>query len=258
MTGEQHDREVRLAETFVRLADSLVGNYDVVDLLDGLTRTCVALLDISAAGLLLTDQRAGLRLLASSSEDARLLEVFQLQSERGPCLDCFQSGQAVTVPDLAAELDRWPQFVPVAAGHGFRAVHALPLRLREQTIGALNLFNAEPRTLSEADTRIAQALADVATIGILQQRTIHHGAELAEQLQTALNTRTVIEQAKGVLVERGSIDMDRAFALLRSYSRAHNRRLAEVALAIGRRELAPDEVLRQAVRTPAKRTAGQS
>jgi hypothetical protein len=191
----------------------------------------VQLLDVSAAGLLLADPRGELRVVAASSEAARLLELFQLQNDQGPCLDCFRSGQPVTAADLNAEAQRWPRFAPAARKAGFAAVQALPMRLREQVIGALNLFRASPGTFDPADVRVGQALADVATISLLHERSMRHSDTLNEQLQTALNSRVIIEQAKGKLAERLGLDMAQAFSLLRDQARTRNLRLSELAQA---------------------------
>ena len=230
-------REKTLAETFVLLADTLVDDYDVVDMLDQLVAACVNLLGVTAVGLLLDDQRGSLALVASSDESSRLLEIFQLQTNEGPCLDCVRTATAVTSDDLASDRDRWPRFVPAAIDAGFRSVAAVPLRLREQTIGGLNLFHARPAPIPEDDRRLAQALADVATIGILQRRSTHRSAVMAEQLQHALSSRVAIEQAKGVLAERSGGGMDQAFAALRLYARTNNLKLTDVALAVVRGEL---------------------
>jgi GAF domain-containing protein len=233
----QDRREKTLAETFVLLADTLVDDYDIVDLLDKLVASCVNLLGITAAGLLLDDQRGNLAVVASSDESTRLLEIFQLQTNEGPCLDCVRSGSAVSSEDLEGDRERWPRFVPVAVDAGFRSVVAVPLRLRDQTIGGLNMFHARAEPIPDDDRLLAQALADVATIGILQRRSTHRTTQLAEQLQHALSSRVAIEQAKGVLAERGNIGMDEAFGALRGYARTHNLKLTEVALAIVRGEL---------------------
>lgn len=240
----RHRRGVLLSERFVTLADSLVADYDVVELLEGLVDSCVDLLDVDEGGLMLTDQRGYLQVVAASSEAARLVELLQLQSEEGPCLECVTTGAAVTVPDLPTEHARWPTFAPAATSVGFSAVHALPLRLRDETIGALNLFTTgEHPPLGADDLRIAQALADVATIGILQQRSLSRTSLLAEQLQTALNSRIIVEQAKGVLAERGKLDMQAAFDRLRRYARTHNERLSDVAAHVVQGRLSPDVVL---------------
>jgi transcriptional regulator with GAF, ATPase, and Fis domain len=225
-----------LAETFVSLADTLVDDYDVVDLLDRLVSAFIRLLGFTAAAILLDDQRGNLAVMASSSEESRLLEVYQLQSAQGPCLDCVRTAVCVSCPDLAREVERWPLFVPAAQLAGFQSVVAVPLRLRHATIGALNLFQDRVRETSADEQRLAQALADIATIGILQQRSVHRSSVLAEQLQQALNSRVIIEQAKGLLAERQSCSMEAAFDTLRRYARDHNLKLAEAARAVLRGE----------------------
>jgi hypothetical protein len=220
-----------LSETFVELTDTMVADFDVIDFLHVLTDRSVKLLDVSAAGLLLADARGELRVVAASSEAARLLELFQLQNDQGPCLDCFRTGQPVGAADLDTQAQRWPRFAAAARQSGFAAVQALPMRLRDQVIGALNLFRASPGSFDPGDVRIGQALADVATISLLHERSLRQSDALNEQLQTALNSRVVIEQAKGKLAERLGLDMGQAFVLLRDYARKHNLRLAELAQA---------------------------
>jgi transcriptional regulator with GAF, ATPase, and Fis domain len=220
-----------LSETFVELTDTMVAGFDVIDFLHVLTDRSVQLLDVSAAGLLLADPRGQLRVVAASSQAARLLELFQLQNDQGPCLDCFRAGQPVAAADLAAAGHRWPRFAPAARQAGFAAVQALPMRLREQVIGALNLFRAGPGPFDPADVRVGQALADVATISLLHERGMRRSDTLNEQLQTALNSRVVIEQAKGKLAERLGLDMDQAFSLLRHHARSRNLRLSALAQA---------------------------
>ena len=232
-----------LAEAFVGLADTLVDDYDVVDLMDRLATTCVELLDVSAAGILLEDLRGGLHLVASSSEQTRLLELFQLQDEEGPCLDCISLGSPVSSDDLTVD-GRWPRFSAAAADAGFTAVHAVPMRLRSDVIGGVNLFRSAGVPLGAMDQRIAQALADVATIGVLQQRSIHRAALLAEQLQTALDSRLTIEQAKGVLAQRGGIELEAAYRLLRQHARDGNHRLSPLAEQVVRDNRTADAVLR--------------
>jgi GAF domain-containing protein len=232
--------EIELADVFVEMADTLVDDFDVIDFLHVLTERCVQLLGISAAGLLLTDGQDKLQVVAASSERTRLLELFQLQTDEGPCVDCFRTGRPVSVADLRAD-ERWPRFTAAAEEVGFAAVHALPMRLRSEVIGALNLFGTRPSALDEVSLRIGQGLADVATIGLLQQRAIHRRDVLTEQLRTALNSRILIEQAKGVLAERLQLDMAEAFALLRQGARSNNRRLSELAQAVvdGSEQLRP-------------------
>src|ERR1700729_1657470 len=217
-----------LSDTFVELTDTMVAGFDVIDFLHVLTDRSVQLLDVSAAGLLLADPRGELRVVAASSEAARLLELFQLQSDQGPCLDCFRSGHPVAAPDLASD-QRWPKFAAAAGQAGFSAVQALPMRLRDQVIGALNLFRATPGTFDADSVHVGQALADVATIGLLHERNMRRSDTLNEQLQTALNSRVIIEQAKGKLAERLGLDMDQGFKILRDHARNSNQRLTDVA-----------------------------
>ena len=220
-----------LADTFVELADTMVADFDVIDFLHRLSQRSAQLLDAAAAGVLLADPRGELRLVAASTEAARVLELFQIQNDEGPCLDCFRTGQPVAAPDLDAARRTWPQFAAAAREAGFMAVHALPMRLRTQVIGGLNLFQDTRGGLSGQDQRVGQALADVATIGLLQQRSIRRSEILSEQLQDALNSRVTIEQAKGKLAERLGVDMDQAFSQLRSYARERNLRLSDLAQA---------------------------
>ena len=235
--AQVHHREGAVVEMFLSFADTLVDDYDVVDLLDQLANACVRLLDVTATGLLLDDQHGQLTLVASSSEESRLLEIFQLQNNQGPCLDCVRSRAIVSSDDLNGDSGRWPIFVPEAVAAGFRSVIAVPLRLRSDVIGGLNMFRERPGSLSEADLRLAQALADAATIGILQQRAAHRSWVLAEQLQQALNSRVAIEQAKGVIAERHGVPMDVAFDALRRYARDNNRKLHDVAQGVVRGEM---------------------
>jgi len=220
-----------LSGTFVDLADTMVADFDVIDFLHLLTGRSVRLLAVSAAGVVLADPRGELRVAAASSEAAELVELFQVQNDEGPCLDCFRTGQPVTAADLAgSDQPRWPRFAVAAVRAGFGSVHALPMRLRDQVVGALNLFGTSTvGKLGPEELRVGQALADVATIGLLQERNVRRSETLAEQLQAALNSRVVIEQAKGKLAERLSVDMDRAFAMLRDYARSSNQRLTDVA-----------------------------
>jgi transcriptional regulator with GAF, ATPase, and Fis domain len=225
-----HERQ--LAEAFVEIADTLVDDFDVIEFLHQLTVRCAEVLGVSAAGVLLADQRGALRVVAASTEQTRVLELLQLQTDQGPCPECFHTGRPVAVADLTTATDRWPRFVTAARQVGFASVHALPMRLRTDVIGALNLFDSQPGALDEDTIRLAQALADVATIGLLQARAIRHREILAEQLQTALDSRVVIEQAKGVIAERRQVDMGQSFTLLRSNARTNNRRLSDLARAV--------------------------
>jgi len=222
----------RLAETFVEVADTLVEDFDLVEFLHMLTLRASELLEVSAAGLLLADSQGRLQLIAASDERSHMLELFQVQTDEGPCLDCYHSGVAVVDADLTSSDARWPKFSPRATTAGYRAVHAFPLRLRQEIIGALNLFSTENGAMAAADARIVQAFADVATIGLLQERTIHESTVLAEQLQFALHSRIVIEQAKGALAQIHSCGVDEAFEMMRTYSRRNSLRLGQVANSV--------------------------
>jgi hypothetical protein len=230
-------REELLLDTFVTLSDTLVEDFDLVEVLSLLSERCVELFDAEAAGVMLVGAGGVLQLLASSSERMRLLELFELQRDEGPCPDCFRSGEPTIATDLRDAGERWPLFAAEALRAGFRAVHALPMRVRSDTIGALNLFRTTVGTLSEADLRAARALADVSTLSILHHRGPSDPQLLARQLQHALNMRVVIEQAKGVLAERSKVNMEEAFLLLRRYARGHHQRLNQVALEVTERTL---------------------
>ena len=224
-------READVVEALVEMADTLVDDYDVVDLLTGLADRCVSLLDVSAAGVMLASPEASLGLVASSSEAMRLLELFELQTQEGPCLDAFRTGQSVEHENLQAGSGRWPSFSAAALQAGFASALALPLRLREATLGALNLLRVTRTPMDEADIIVARAFADLATLSIIQHRTAAESQRLNEQLSAALTSRVVIEQAKGVIAERADVDLAEAFSRLRSYARNHNRRLTDVARA---------------------------
>ncbi len=235
-------RDERLATTLVELADSLVYDFDVVDLMVRVTERCVELLEVSEAALLLSDGVGRLRLAAATSERFPTVEVFQAQAAEGPCWECFHTARPVFVADLLVEDVRWPAFAPVATGAGFRAAHAVPLRLRGQVLGALNLLAHSPGTLRPYHATAAQALADVTTIALLQHRVIDESHRISEQLQEALNSRIAIEQAKGMIAEHTSCEMEEAFARLRQFARASQRRLSAVAAALVNGELALQEM----------------
>ena len=222
-------KQTQLGETMVVLADNLVADFDVVELLTMLADRCVSILGASAAGLMLAPADGELRVIASSSEQMHLLELFELQTAEGPCLECFRTGAAISHADLATAGARWPNFAPEAISHGFRSVYALPMRLRGTVVGALNLFQAEPDGIDVETLRAAQAFADIATIAILQYRATLESHQVTEQLEQALTTRIVIEQAKGIIAEHAKVDMERAFTALRGHARNNNLRLADVA-----------------------------
>ena len=233
----------RLSQVLIELADTLVDDFDVVDFMATLASRCVELLGAHEAGVMLADPQGALRAVASSSERARVLELYELQNEEGPCLDCYRSGEAVVNQPLDEPQPRWPRFAPEARRLGFSAVHALPMRLRGEVIGAINIFNVANGDLSPIDVEVGQALADVATIGLLQHRSVREARVLSEQLQVALTSRVILEQAKGVLSERASLDMPTAFGTLRSYARARGLPLSEVAGAVVDGTLTHDALL---------------
>jgi transcriptional regulator with GAF, ATPase, and Fis domain len=252
-------REQLLASTFVDLTDTLVADFDVIDFLHTLATRSVELLDADAAGIMLADGDGGLRVMASSAEEARLLELYELQNDEGPCLDCFRSGRPVVRGDLSAMRAAWPAFTEQLRGLGFHSAQALPMRLRSETIGALNLFRIKPGRLSDADVGIGQAMADVATVGLIQERAVAASELLATQLQTALSSRIQLEQAKGVLAQRTGLPMDRVFQLMRDYARSRGRRLSDVAAHIIDGSI-DDELLRRGKHNPPSRhgTPGQA
>ncbi|MGH8892234.1 MAG: GAF and ANTAR domain-containing protein [Actinomycetes bacterium] len=225
-------RSDMVARVLVEAADTLVDEFDAIDFLHLVVSRSVELLDAVAGGMMLADSDGRLRFVAASSEQAKLLELFQLQNHEGPCLDCYRLGEPVVNVDLSTAGARWPRFAPRATAAGFRSVEAFPMRLRAEVIGALNIFGTEPGGLGDDETALMQALADIATIGLLQERAIRRREVLAEQLQGALNSRIVIEQAKGAIAARRSIGTDQAFELLRGYARSHHRRLHDVARAV--------------------------
>ncbi len=224
-------RQALTATTFVEIVDTLVDNFDVIDVLTVLTSRCVELLEAAAAGILLADETRQLRVIGASTEQVELLELFQIQNDEGPCLDCFHTGKLVSNANLALP-SPWPKFATESIRNGYPAVCAVPLRLRDVILGCLNLFMSEPIALTDAEVALAQALADVASIAMVQDQATRQAAIREGHLQHALMSRIVIEQAKGMLAERGAIDMDEAFARLRSFARSNNRGLTEVAEAL--------------------------
>lgn len=222
-------REELIGETFVELADTLVAEFDTIDFLHTLVERTVALLDADAGGIMLADQRGGLEVLAASSHEVRLVELFELQSHEGPCVEAFRTGKAVTRADLAEMRASWPLFTARLEQAGFASAQAVPMRLRDDVIGALNVFRVTPGVLAPADMKLARALADVATVGLLQERTIRARDRLAEQLQGALHSRVLIEQAKGVLAERSGLEVDQAFVAMRTHARHQGIPLRTVA-----------------------------
>jgi GAF domain-containing protein len=225
---DRRGREAALARAFVRLANTLASDFDIVDFLQGLAADSVEILGAEAAGVMLTDARGGLRLIASSDERMRLLELFELQGAQGPCLDAFSTGLPLQASAASSRI-RWPAFAPHASDSGFQMMCAVPLRVRTDVIGAMNLFRATDEPFTDDEMDIAQAMAEMAAIGLIQERALRERSLLTEQLYATLISRVVIEQAKGMLAEYLKMTVDDAFQLLRSYTRDRNRKLSDVA-----------------------------
>ena len=244
-------REALTAATFVELIDTLVGDFDVIEVLTVLTSRCIELLDAAAAGILLADSDGHLRVIGASTDEITLLELFQLQNDAGPCLDCYRSGQVLVHSHLDAD-SPWPEFAQECVRAGYPSVCAIPLRLRTIVLGCLNLFMSQPVALSDEDVALAQALADVASIAILQDQAARDAAIREGHLEHALTSRIAIEQAKGMIAEHRHIGMDQAFSTLRAYARNHNLGLTDVAEAVVSGTLAVSVV--GAIRTPVPRS----
>lgn len=221
-------RETRVLDAVVSLVDSLLDEFDVVDLLTELTEQCTQLLDIASAGLLLADPRGQLHLMAATSEAVHDLELFQLQADEGPCLDCYTTGRPVSVADLTDAQARWPRFIGAAARTGIASVHAVPIRAAGTVLGALGLFGTKTGDVTEADQLLAQTLAHVACVAILQEHAPTPDT-VSPQLRAVLASRVVVEQAKGFLRERLAVSAEDAFALLRRYAHAHGEHMTDVS-----------------------------
>jgi GAF domain-containing protein len=231
-----------LIRTLVELADNLVEDFDVVDLLTRLADRTVEALDVDATGVMLAAPNGALQVVASSSDAMRILELFELQADEGPCVDCYATGRPVVNVNLTADDVRWPRFATRAVADGFRSVHALPLRLRGRTIGALNMFRADRGTLEDNDVSAAQALADIATIAVIQHQVALDAQALNLQLSQALNSRIAIEQAKGMISQAAGLEMDKAFRRLRNHARNHNLHLSQLASDLATGVLHPNDL----------------
>ena len=230
-------RDSAIIDALVRLSDTLVDDYDVVGFLDSLVTACVDLVGVAGAGVMLDDQKGNLAVVASSSEPVRLLQILELRQSHGAAVECIRTGAQVTIPDIAAGADGWQEFGQLADAAGFRTGVAFPMRLRDAVIGSLEVFQNAIEPMSTSNEHLAQALANTATIGMLQRRTTQRSVVVAEQLQHALNSRVVIEQAKGMIAERRGVEPDAAFEALRHYARSHNLKLSDIAAAVVHREL---------------------
>ena len=251
-SGQSLKQQALTASTFVEIVDTLVTDFDVIEVLTLLSSRCVDLLEAAAAGILLADTEGHLRVIGASTEEIGLLELFQIQTDAGPCLDCFRSGEVVVEGNLASGQSRWPKFASESVRSGFPSVCAVPMRLNKQILGCLNLFMSEPVLLPETEVALAQALADVASIAIVQNQATRDAAIRESQLQHALNSRIAIEQAKGMIAERAGVDMDEAFGRLRALARNTNQRLTDVAegLVAGTITMAAVAQMRQRNRPP--------
>lgn len=239
MTDRADQRERDIIRAFVDLSAELVDDYDMLEMLSSLTTNCAGLLDVASAGLLIADGSGSLHLAAASSERTWHLELFQLQRNEGPCLDAFHALSPVIAPDLAAEKQRWPMFSQAALMAGFKSVHAVPMQLRGQGIGGLGLFGTHVGRLQDSDLELAQALAHVASVAIVNERAAADHATVSSQLQHALTSRIALEQAKGAIAHSLDLEVDEAFTVLRRYARDHGRKLVDIATMVVTRELSP-------------------
>lgn len=237
------ERERPITEAFRAIADSLVDDYEITDMLTGLTVDCARILDIASVGILLADEKGVLQVAATSTERMQLMELYQVQCRQGPCLDCYRDGTAVLVADLNRQRKRWPDFAAVALEAGYASVHAVPLRFRGKVLGTVGLFGTRPGALNAEDLKLAQAIGHVAGVALVTNKATADQIVINTQLQTALNSRVVLEQAKGVLAHSGNLDVEQAFTMLRGYARDHNLRLKDIAGAVVSRELPTGQVL---------------
>jgi GAF domain-containing protein len=247
-------REERINDAFVRVTGTLVENYDVLDLLSTLMYTCTDLLGVEAGGILLVDGTGQLELVASTSEEAEIVEIMIVAAGAGPCVDCFTTGAVVSVPDIDAGAHAWPRFRRSALDQGFRAAHATPLRLHGEVIGAMNLLSTRVGALSHRDSELAQALADVATVGILHERSFREPGIITAQLHLALDTRILVEQAKGVVSQTRSCTMTEAFSALRGYARGHGVTLRAAAQGVVDRSISVESLDQTKSKTGGKTT----
>lgn len=221
-----------LAQTFTELVDILVTDFDLVEVMHLIAARSQQILGVDAVGILLVDSHGSLNVIAASTEEARVLELSQLQNREGPCLECFRTGQPVSCSDLSTEVTRWPRFASEALQAGFTGIHALPMRLRDEVIGGMSLFTTARRSVDAETLEAAQALTDVAAIALLHDRAVRHRRLLVEQLQNAINHPLMIEQAKGLIAERAGLSIGEAFDVLRSYAHTHHWKLSELAEAV--------------------------
>ncbi|MGW7412317.1 GAF and ANTAR domain-containing protein [Streptomyces sp. NPDC054863] len=244
-------REQHIAKAFVSLADSFAEDVDPTVLLDRLAAHCVALTSTDAAGIMMIDARGSLRTMAVSDSRAALLELFQMQSGQGPCIDAWHEQHRLDVPDLATQESRWPDFVPLARELGFRGAYALPMKVNGQGVGALNLLREDPGTLTDTELALAQALADVACVAVVRwQADPARPHDVLTQVQAAVSVKATIETAKGLLAAAGGIGVQEADAALHRYSRLHGMSPSDAAQQLVRRTLDPCEVMAARTASP--------
>jgi len=231
------NREKDLLDVFVLLADSLRTGHDIIDTMDILVQSSTTFTSAVEAGLMLADAGGTLHVVASTSERVAEVEEAQLGLHEGPCLVSFRTALPVEVPDIAASRSRWPDFAAVAESRGFLAAHAVPLRHRTTTLGGINLFGDRLGALSDRDATLVEAMAQMATISVIQHQIAAKQATVNDQLQNALESRMLIEQAKGVLSQLHTVQVDDAFRMMRTYARSTGTKLRDVAENVVRRRL---------------------
>lgn len=224
-------RETDIVQSLIRMADTLVSDYDPIALLTDLAESCVRILDVDAAGVSLGEDST-LRFVAASSETMEMMELYQIERHEGPCFDAYSTGMAVATSDLETNRSRWPKWAAKALESGYQAAAAFPLRLRDETIGALNIYSSRIRELNKRDVDVGRGLADMATIGLLHEGVVTRNRVVQDQLQFALDSRVVIEQAKGMLAERHGILHQDAFDRIRNHARKSGLRLRDVAAGV--------------------------
>ncbi len=231
-----------VSDTVAAITSRLVERHDGLTVLSAVTEACSALLSADATGVLMTDPRGGLEIVAASDERARFVELLQAQTSEGPCLDCITGNTVVTSTDLAADSATWPRFAPAVVKVGFHSVHAFPMRLMDRAVGGLNLFFGASTDLPPALRRLGQVLADLAVLGLTQERDQRRIDRLVEQTLTTVNDRARMGHAVGMVAGGLGITAEAARGLLAAHSSATGRSPRDVALAVTEGTLAPDDL----------------
>ncbi|MFJ8827480.1 GAF and ANTAR domain-containing protein [Streptomyces sp. NPDC102467] len=248
-------REQQLARAFVALADTVSPGFDPLALFETLVGDCVQLLDVQASAVMMADARGGLRTMAASDEQAAFLELLQLQTGRGPCMQCYRSKTPVHVTDLEQAKDQWPRLVSAALDAGFRSMHALPLRVHEQIIGAVNLFRTSPGNMNADDTAVGQALADIAALSLLNwTNEAPRDGDIITRVQSAIVAKATVEMAKGMIARYGGLSIPDASTALHAYTQRRQARLSETAQALTERTLDLAEIISETARPQSRRT----